>query len=148
MLLGSESGRAMLETTRTVIVDEIHALAPNKRGAHLALSLGTPRGALAADELLASDSATAHKPRGKAGEILGGGRGWRRLRVGHSHCDRAWSGALRPVREAGVALSAVAAYEISSGASKNLRSCGSVCFAEGGANGEIGMSERWPGGVA
>ena len=39
ILLGSESGRAMLKTTRTVIVDEIHALAPNKRGAHLALSL-------------------------------------------------------------------------------------------------------------
>ena len=29
----------MLATTRTVIVDEIHAMAPNKRGAHLALSL-------------------------------------------------------------------------------------------------------------
>ena len=29
----------MLATTRTVIVDEIHALAPNKRGSHLALSL-------------------------------------------------------------------------------------------------------------
>jgi ATP-dependent Lhr-like helicase len=39
ILLGSESGRAMLGTTRTVIVDEIHALAPNKRGSHLALSL-------------------------------------------------------------------------------------------------------------
>ncbi|MBL8526525.1 MAG: DEAD/DEAH box helicase [Burkholderiales bacterium] len=39
ILLGSESGRAMLATTRTVIVDEIHALAPNKRGSHLALSL-------------------------------------------------------------------------------------------------------------
>src|SRR5258705_7645325 len=39
ILLGSESGRAMLETTRTVIVDEIHALAPNKRGSHLAVSL-------------------------------------------------------------------------------------------------------------
>lgn len=39
ILLGSESGRAMLGTTRTVIVDEIHAVAPNKRGAHLALSL-------------------------------------------------------------------------------------------------------------
>ena len=39
ILLGSESGRKMLSTTRTVIVDEIHALAPNKRGAHLALSL-------------------------------------------------------------------------------------------------------------
>jgi ATP-dependent Lhr-like helicase len=39
ILLGSESGRAMLATTRTVIVDEIHALAPNKRGSHLAISL-------------------------------------------------------------------------------------------------------------
>src|SRR5690348_3665016 len=39
ILLGSESGRTMLATTRTVIVDEIHAMAPNKRGAHLALSL-------------------------------------------------------------------------------------------------------------
>jgi ATP-dependent helicase Lhr and Lhr-like helicase len=39
ILLGSESGRSMLATTRTVIVDEIHALAPNKRGTHLAVSL-------------------------------------------------------------------------------------------------------------
>ena len=39
ILLTSVSGRKMLSTTRTVIVDEIHALAPNKRGAHLALSL-------------------------------------------------------------------------------------------------------------
>ena len=39
ILLGSGSGRAMLATTRTVIVDEIHAMAANKRGAHLALSL-------------------------------------------------------------------------------------------------------------
>lgn len=39
ILLGSESGRAMLATTRAVIVDEIHALTPNKRGSHLALSL-------------------------------------------------------------------------------------------------------------
>ncbi len=39
VLLGSESGRKMLATARSVIVDEIHAIAPNKRGAHLALSL-------------------------------------------------------------------------------------------------------------
>ncbi|HZQ62794.1 MAG TPA: DEAD/DEAH box helicase [Casimicrobiaceae bacterium] len=39
VLLGSESGRRMLATTRSVIVDEIHALASNKRGSHLALSL-------------------------------------------------------------------------------------------------------------
>jgi ATP-dependent Lhr-like helicase len=39
ILLGSRSGRDMLATCRTVIVDEIHAIAGNKRGAHLALSL-------------------------------------------------------------------------------------------------------------
>jgi len=39
ILMGSESGRRMLASTRTVIVDEIHALAGTKRGAHLALTL-------------------------------------------------------------------------------------------------------------
>ncbi|MEJ2179661.1 MAG: DEAD/DEAH box helicase, partial [Gammaproteobacteria bacterium] len=39
ILLTSESGRKILSTVRTVIVDEIHALAANKRGAHLSLSL-------------------------------------------------------------------------------------------------------------
>ncbi|TWI04542.1 ATP-dependent Lhr-like helicase [Luteimonas cucumeris] len=39
VLLGSESGRAMLGPVRTVIVDEIHAVAGSKRGSHLALSL-------------------------------------------------------------------------------------------------------------
>jgi ATP-dependent Lhr-like helicase len=39
VLLGSESGRAMLGGVRTVIVDEIHALVQSKRGSHLALSL-------------------------------------------------------------------------------------------------------------
>jgi ATP-dependent Lhr-like helicase len=39
ILLTSESGRRMLATTRTVIVDEIHAVAGGKRGSHLMLSL-------------------------------------------------------------------------------------------------------------
>src|SRR5262249_12574527 len=39
ILLTSGAGRDMLKTVRTVIVDEIHAVAGNKRGAHLALSL-------------------------------------------------------------------------------------------------------------
>ena len=39
ILLTSSSGRKLLQTVRNVIIDEIHALAPNKRGAHLALSL-------------------------------------------------------------------------------------------------------------
>jgi ATP-dependent Lhr-like helicase len=39
ILLTSDSGRRMLATVRTVIVDEIHALVGSKRGSHLALSL-------------------------------------------------------------------------------------------------------------
>jgi ATP-dependent Lhr-like helicase len=39
ILLTSASGREMLSTVRTVIVDELHAVAANKRGAHLGLSL-------------------------------------------------------------------------------------------------------------
>ncbi len=39
ILLTSQSGRAMLRTVRTTIVDEIHALLRDKRGSHLALSL-------------------------------------------------------------------------------------------------------------
>lgn len=39
ILLTSGSGREMLQTVKTVIIDEIHALAGDKRGAHLSLSL-------------------------------------------------------------------------------------------------------------
>jgi ATP-dependent helicase Lhr and Lhr-like helicase len=39
ILLTAEGGRRMLATAETVIVDEIHAVAGDKRGAHLALSL-------------------------------------------------------------------------------------------------------------
>ncbi|MGH9486928.1 MAG: DEAD/DEAH box helicase [Terriglobales bacterium] len=39
ILLTAQGGRGILRRARTVIVDEIHALAGNKRGAHLALSL-------------------------------------------------------------------------------------------------------------
>lgn len=39
ILLTAERSRAVLKTVRTTIIDEIHAVAPDKRGAHLALSL-------------------------------------------------------------------------------------------------------------
>lgn len=39
LMLGSAGGRALLRTVRTAIVDEIHAVLPDKRGDHLALSL-------------------------------------------------------------------------------------------------------------
>src|SRR5437762_4174521 len=39
ILLTSEGGRKMLSTTRTLIVDEIHAMVDDKRGSHLSLSI-------------------------------------------------------------------------------------------------------------
>jgi len=39
LLLTSESGRRMLSRVRTLIVDEIHAVVDDRRGAHLALSM-------------------------------------------------------------------------------------------------------------
>ena len=62
ILLGSETGRRMLSTTRTVIVDEIHAIAPNKRGSHLALSLERLTAICASPPLRIGLSAT-QKPR-------------------------------------------------------------------------------------
>lgn len=39
LMLTSTSGRTLLETIETVIIDEVHALASTRRGAHLSLSL-------------------------------------------------------------------------------------------------------------
>src|SRR6516225_8350216 len=39
LLLTSTSGRKLLSTVRTLIIDEIHALVANRRGSHLALSM-------------------------------------------------------------------------------------------------------------
>jgi ATP-dependent Lhr-like helicase len=39
ILISSDSGRRMLASVRTVIVDELHAVASSKRGSHLALTL-------------------------------------------------------------------------------------------------------------
>src|SRR5712691_5745476 len=74
ILLGSESGRAMLATTRTVIVDEIHAIAPNKRGSHLALSLER-LAALCGDRLLRIGLSATQKPvEAVARFLVGAGR--------------------------------------------------------------------------
>src|SRR6185437_8321611 len=61
VLLGSGSGRNMLATTKTVIIDEIHAIASNKRGSHLALSLER-LSALCGDRLLRVGLSATQKP--------------------------------------------------------------------------------------
>ena len=73
ILLGSDSGRKMLTTTRTVIVDEIHALAPNKRGAHLSLSLER-LAALCKHPLLRVGLSATQKPIETVGRFLVGPR--------------------------------------------------------------------------
>ena len=71
ILLTSKSGRKMLATTRTVIVDEIHALAPNKRGAHLALSLERLQ-ALAGRDLVRIGLSATQKPISEIAKFLVG----------------------------------------------------------------------------
>jgi len=71
VLLGSASGRAMLADTRTVIVDEIHAIAGSKRGAHLALSLERLE-SLCGRRLLRIGLSATQKPMEKIADFLVG----------------------------------------------------------------------------
>jgi ATP-dependent Lhr-like helicase len=73
ILLTSDSGRRMLAGVRTVIVDEIHALAGNKRGAHLALSLERLDAICRERPVRVGVSATT-KPIAKVADFLTGGR--------------------------------------------------------------------------
>ncbi len=61
ILLTSEGGRNILRTVRTVIVDEIHAVAASKRGSHLALSLER-LAALAGDGLVRIGLSATQRP--------------------------------------------------------------------------------------
>jgi ATP-dependent Lhr-like helicase len=82
ILLTSESGRKMLRTVRTVIVDEIHAMLRDKRGSHLALSLERLE-ALAGPYQRIGLSAT-QKPLSDVGHFLvGSGRECALVDAGH-----------------------------------------------------------------
>jgi len=72
LLLGS-SARETLRTVETIIVDEAHALAPSKRGAHLALSLERLAALCERDPQRIGLSATARPAEAVAG-YLGGDR--------------------------------------------------------------------------
>ncbi len=74
VLLGSRGGRSMLRRVRGVIVDEIHALVDNKRGAHLALSLERLQHLTGAPLQRVGLSATARPRRLVAGFLSGAGR--------------------------------------------------------------------------
>ncbi len=84
VLLGSESGRKMLGTTRTVIIDEIHAIAAGKRGSHLALSLERLQ-ALCAEPLTRIGLSATQKPIDAVARFLvGTGRPCEIIDIGHA----------------------------------------------------------------
>ena len=82
ILLTSDSGRRLLSTVRTVIVDEIHALAGNKRGAHLALSLERLAALTPAPPVRVGLSATV-KPIEEVAKFLTGGAPCDIINSGH-----------------------------------------------------------------
>ena len=73
LILTSERAREMLRTVRTVIVDEIHAVARDKRGSHLALSLERLEH-LAGRPLQRIGLSATQKPMGEIAAFLTGAR--------------------------------------------------------------------------
>ncbi len=83
LLLTSDGGRRILGPVRTVILDEIHAVAGDKRGAHLALSLERLC-ALAASPVQRIGLSATQKPLEEVGRLLvGSGRDCALVDVGH-----------------------------------------------------------------
>jgi ATP-dependent Lhr-like helicase len=73
LLLTSGSGRELLRSVRTAIVDEIHAVARDKRGAHLALSLER-LDALCGRRCVRVGLSATQRPIEEIGRFLTGGR--------------------------------------------------------------------------
>ncbi len=71
LLLTSESGRKMLGSVKRLIIDEIHSLVSNKRGAHLSLSIARLEAMLATPSVKIGLSAT-QKPIDRVASYLTG----------------------------------------------------------------------------
>ena len=98
LLVTSRRGRENLASVRTVIVDEIHALAPDRRGAHLALTLErldaiVAEAARAESPLLAAAGATrpqriglsaTQRPVERVADFLTGGNACTIVDLGHA----------------------------------------------------------------
>ena len=79
LLLTGAKSREMLRNVRTVIVDEIHALARDKRGSHLALSLARLDRLVRARRRRAIGLSATQRPIDEIARFL----------VGHAQCGRA-----------------------------------------------------------
>ncbi|MBB3230223.1 DEAD/DEAH box helicase [Halomonas stenophila] len=83
LLLTSDSGRRMLASVGTVIVDEIHAVAAGKRGSHLTLSLERLAGLTPRPPQRIGLSAT-QRPVAAVADFLTGGEACRIVDTGHA----------------------------------------------------------------
>ena len=92
ILMTSDSGRRALATTQTLIVDEIHALADDKRGAHLALTLERLADLTGAPLQRIGLSATVHPIEEVARFLLGSAAA-----AGLQNCDIVDEGRRRPL---------------------------------------------------
>lgn len=111
ILLGSESGRRMLATTRALIIDEIHAMVGNKRGLHLALSLERLE-ALAGRPLTRIGLSATQKPIEEIARFL---VGMRNLHPdGRANCDIIDAGHVRS-RDLGIEVTAAPLEAVMSG---------------------------------
>ena len=112
IMLTSGKGREMLKTVRTVIVDEIHAVAGSKRGSHLALSLERLE-ALARERPVRIGLSATQKPIGEIARFLVGTNG--SDTASHPRCTIIDEGYRRHLEVAvelpGIPLSAVCSNE-------------------------------------
>ncbi|MBI1875236.1 MAG: DEAD/DEAH box helicase [Acidobacteria bacterium] len=93
-LLLTSNAREALRSIDTVIVDEIHALVPTKRGAHLALSIERLE-ALAGRPLQRIGLSATQRPLDEVARFLGGVESWRPVSAGRSSAK----GSFRPTSE-------------------------------------------------
>ena len=112
ILLGSESGRAMLATTRTVIVDEIHALAPQQARHPSGALARAPGGAVRRPA--AARRPLRHAEADRGGRAFSGrsGFGRRRRRRLHHRRYRPPPRARSRARGSGAPLEAVMSAEV------------------------------------
>ena len=106
LVLTASRGREMLRHVDTVIVDEIHALARDKRGSHLALSLERLKAQVRRRPQLIGLSATQKPIETFASFLTGRAAGCAVVQVGHL---RSWQLSLETPEEP---LSAVATHEM------------------------------------
>ena len=83
ILLTSDSGRAMLRTVRTLILDEIHAVAGDKRGSHMMLSVERLEALVNGPLQRIGLSATQKPLQDVAHLLVGPGRPCAQVNIGH-----------------------------------------------------------------